>query len=384
MISVTWYRHGHEARNDYLRWSLVRLADAGRIAYRERPQAAGAEAGMSAGLVAHEHRHTSVLSIEDGPRRRLVAIDNEDGFTHLQPFVDEVDAYFCCPFTSAFHREKSFPDPLPWQTEADVADYRAQAARLVERHGDHFDKVRPLVPTPTQMVVYESFTPTERRGVLWAHRVRKAAVWRADRELWRHEMAACEARYRQMTGYRALGLRHDVVSRESLWGWPENRVALHERLHGLAAAGRDVHAQLTAPEPEALAGLSEASRARLPALTAPMRLDEPFEAALCSSRLAVFPTGFHWGWRGITFVALCAGVPVLMDRPTYEPYFPWSEFDVFTNEGRWETVGDLLREIDEARWLAIKAHTQRVFDARLSPDAVGAYLLGQFSDLLTA
>ena len=189
MISVTWYRHGHEARNDYLRWSLVRLADAGRIAYRERPQAAGAEAGMSAGLIAHEHRHTSVLSIEDGPRRRLVAIDNEDGFTHLQPFVDEVDAYFCCPFTSAFHREKSFPDPLPWQTEADVADYRAQAARLVERHGDHFDKVRPLVPTPTQMVVYESFTPTERRGVLWAHRVRKAALWDHLREARRSGLA---------------------------------------------------------------------------------------------------------------------------------------------------------------------------------------------------
>jgi hypothetical protein len=89
----------------------------------------GSDFGLSETLVQHDHRHTSILNVEDGSRSRLVAIDNEDSFIHLQPFIEEVDAYFCCPFASAFHREKEFP-PI-----ASVADGRRCRAPPCEGEG---------------------------------------------------------------------------------------------------------------------------------------------------------------------------------------------------------------------------------------------------------
>lgn len=382
MLTVTWFRNDHEFRNDYLRMALMRAHDRGTLAYRERPQAAGGDFGMSAEVVAHGHRHTSLFVAEEDGRRQLCAVDNEDGFIHLQgDLLEAVDVYFCCPYTSAFHRDRAFPDPLPWQTEFDVAPYREKAAVLVERFGDHFGKIRPLIPTPTSMSGgVEAMTPAERKRQIRAHRRRKLAFWRGDPELWRVDQDTYEARYRQMVGYRDLDLRHDIVSRESLWGWPENRIALHERLRALRAEGRDVHARLT-PLADAhdLARnelhISQASLDRLDALTGPFTLDEPYESALASSRLGVFPTGFHWGWRGIAFLALCMGIPTYQDRPLYEPYFAFDEFDVTLNEGTWDQLRELLDATTESEWSATKAHNQKVFDERLAPDAVATYLI---------
>ena len=380
MLTVTWFRNGHEYRNDYLRMALMRRHDAGDLRYRELPQEAGRDFGMSETLVTHEHRHTSVFVAEEEGRRRLCAIDNEDGFVHMQPFIEEVDLYFCCPYTSAFHRAREFPDPLPWQTEFDVAPYRTRAAALVERYGDHFDKVRPLIPTPTSMSGGTSaMAKDERSRQIWAHRRRKLQVWKEDRELWRVDQDTYEARYRQMLGYRDATLRYDVVSRESLWGWPENRIALHERLHELKRVGYDVHAQLTPlSETHHLSRnelhISEASLARLNELTQPIDLDEPYELALASSRLAVFPTGYHWGWRGIAFLALCMGIPIYMDRPLYEPYFDFNEFEVTYNVGKWDGLKVLIDSTNEGRWQVVRSYNQQAFDGRLAPESTGAYI----------
>ena len=391
MMTLTWFRNGHEFRNDYLRMALMRAHDRGEITYRERPAADVREVGASEALATHEHRHTSLFLIEDGGDRRLCAVDNEDGFIHLQgSILEEVDAYFCCPYTAAFHRDRVFPDPLPWQTAFDVAPYRDKAAALVERFGDHFDKVRPLIPTPTSMSGgTQAMTPDERARQIRAHRLRKLAVWRSDRELWRVDQETYEARYRQMVGYRDRPLLHDVVSRESLWGWPENRIALHKRLHTLRSQGRDVHARLTPlADTHALdrneLHISPESLALLDTLTAPFTLDGPYEAALASSRLGVFPTGYHWGWRGIAFLALCMGIPTYQDRPLYQPYFDFDEFDVVYNGGTWDQLEDLLDATSDADWGAIKAHNQRVFDARLAPDAVGTHLTGTFREEIVA
>jgi hypothetical protein len=358
----------------------------GNLSYRELPQEAGRDFGMPEQLVRHEHRHTSILIVSDGSTERLVAIDNEDSFVHMQPFIEDVDVYFCCPFNTAFHREQRFPDLLPWQTEEDVDEYRTQADLLIERFGEHFDKVEKLTPTPTSLANFGRMDRDEWKRAVWKHRFRKLAVWRDDRELWRHDYAACESRYDQMVSYRDLSLRYDVICRESLWGWPDNRIELHKRLQTLRDDGYDVYSQLTPiSDTEAVhpdSRVSEENRSRLEDLMEPIALDEPYETAFASSRLTVFPTGFHWGWRGITFLALCAGLPILMDRPIYEPYFDFDAFDVWYNEGTWEKTRRLLDEIDEDEWHSIKARNQSTFDRFLSPSSVGSYLQQSFSDLV--
>jgi hypothetical protein len=182
--------------------------------------------------------------------------------------------------------------------------------------------------------------------------------------------------------YRELPLKYDTVSREALWGWPNNRVALHRRLRALSAK-RLVYCQLTpldacelhpdSPELE----IESQHLPYLAALQTPFHIEDTFERAVCSSRLAVFPTGYHWGWRGIMFVALCAGGPMLIDRPVYEPYFELSNFELFINGGDWSSIDDLLDSIDADQWLAIRAHNQMTFDRYLSPSAVGHYLVNQ-------
>lgn len=385
-MQITWFRHNHEARNDYFRYALMKRHLKGKLTYRELPQERGYDFGLSDDLVQHNHRHTSILHVADGPRSRLVAIDNEDGFIHMQPFVREVDAYFCCPFTTAFHREKRFPSLLPWQSEEDVESYRTRASELIEQYGEHFEKVRRLTPTPTTLADFDAMSQSEWRTAVWKHRFRRLQVWRQDRELWRHHYAACEARYNQMLGYRDLSLHYDVVCRESLWGWPDNRIELHKRLHSLREEGYEVYSQLTpANEEEAIPPrfeVTEENRARLEDLMGPMHLDDPYETALGRSRLAVFPTGFHWGWRGIMFLGLCVGLPALMDRPIYEPYFDFDEFEIVYNEGTWGQVRKLVNEIDKTQWEAIKQKNQEVFDAYLSPEGVGDYLHDELRHLL--
>lgn len=385
-MQITWFRHDHEARNDYFRYALMKRHLGGELAYREVPQERGRDFGIPDSLVRHDHRHTSFFLAEDGSRSRLVAIDNEDSFVHMQPFVEEVDAYFCCPFSSAFHREREFPSLLPWQTEEDVEPYRTRATELIEQYGEHFGKVHKLTPMPPRFADFEAMSRLEWRKAIWKHRLRRLQVWKRDRELWRHEYAACEARYKQMLDYRDLALQYDIVCRETLWGWPNNRIKLHERLHDLENK-YDIYSQLMpvgeeATAPDWCSHITEGNRARLDEFMQPLGLEDPYETALMRSRIAVFPTGCHWGWRQIMFLGLCAGLPMLMDRPLYEPYFDFDEFEVTYNEGTWEKLPQLVNEIDEDRWRTIKAENQRVFDRYLSPESVGRYLHDELNEIL--
>ena len=386
-MRITWFRHNHEARNDYFRYALMKQHLEGELVYRELPQEKGSDFGLSETLVQHDHRHTSILNVKDGSRSRLVAIDNKDGFIHLQPFIEEVDAYFCCPFASAFHREKEFPPLLSWQTEEDVEPYRAKAKELVKRHGEHFEKVRRLTPMPPRMADFGAMSRSEWRKAVWKNRLRRLQVWKGDRELWRHDYAACEARYRQMLGYRNLSLHYDIVCRETLWAWPDNRIELHERLQDLKDR-YEIRSQLMpvseeATTPVLCSDVSQEKRSRLDALMQPMELEDSYERALGRSRVAVFPTGCHWGWRQITFLGLCMGVPILMDRPIYEPYFDFDEFEVAYNEGTWEKTRRLIDEIDGQKWKNIKKKNQKVFDKYLSPKSVGEYIQKEVYNILS-
>ena len=77
------------------------------------------------------------------------------------------------------------------------------------------------------------------------------------------------------------------------------------------------------------------------------------------------------------FIALCAGGPILMDEPVYEPYFHFSNFRVFFNAGQWEDVDRILSTLNADRWAEIRRHNQKAFDRYLSPSAIGNYLIGE-------
>jgi hypothetical protein len=96
---------------------------------------------------------------------------------------------------------------------------------------------------------------------------------------------------------------------------------------------------------------------------------------LASSRLAVFATGYHWGWRNIMTLALYWGLPIYMDQPLLEPYFNFSEFKVFYNDDQWQSIERYLQEIDEPIWQRIKTHNQAVYDRYLLPEKVAQYVL---------
>jgi hypothetical protein len=137
-----------------------------------------------------------------------------------------------------------------------------------------------------------------------------------------------------------------------------------------------------ATTPVLCSDVSQEKRSRLDALMQPMELEDSYERALGRSRVAVFPTGCHWGWRQITFLGLCMGPPILMDRPIYEPYFDFDEFEVAYNEGTWEKTRRLIDEIDSQKWKNIKKKNQKIFNKYLSPKSVGEYIQKEIYNIL--
>ena len=269
------------------------------------------------------------------------AVDNADGFIHLSDLLEDVDLYFAGPFLSSLYRERKPPAFYPWQRDDDLSAYVNAAEDLTARLGDHFHKIHPFIPMPFKMW-------DTRPGAV-------AAVRRKARRLAPARMH--RARYDQILRLRRAALELDVVCRDTLWGSKAHRIALHELLRSLEATRR-IHAELLDPGRAPTNGLAR-----------------PFEEALASSRLCVLASGKHWGWREIGFLALAVGLPILMDRPLYEPYVSLDEFRLWYTANEWEELPGLLEQIDDEEWAAIKAHNQAQFDASFAPEPVARYLL---------
>lgn len=102
-----------------------------------------------------------------------------------------------------------------------------------------------------------------------------------------------------------------------------------------------------------------------------------YEKMLASSRLGVFATGFHFGWRNIVTLAMMVGLPIYCDhflithRQNYEGY------TLFKNEpGDWRIIEELLLTYRDAdRLLETKRSNQRFFDRHLSPEVVAGNLI---------
>ena len=372
MIRVRWFRNHHEHRNYWLRFGLMRKHRMRQIHYSEYPLAACVDAGFDSIVAAYEHRHTSVVLVEDGASATRCIVDSEDSFFFLSPvLLQHADLYFCAGYNRAFFRDRAFTPPYAWHEPHEVSFYVQRGCDLIRECGTQFMRVRPFVPIGPSLHI-EVQLPLVMRKLRNAH---DKIARRRPAQSWLFEYADFEARYRQLLDLRTAPSLHDIALLDTLWGWPRHRYALHMRLKALAGDGRAVHARLRWSEPTALDGSDRfpMTPADFPVETG--RIDN-YEKMLASSRLAVFATGFHWGWRNIMSLALMWGLPIHADRLLLEPWFDMSQFNISWNDDLdWPGVAMVLAGMSDDRIARIKAHNRAAFDRLLAPEKVAEYFV---------
>lgn len=370
-MEVIWFRNGHEHRNDLLRFGFMRMHRWDQLSFTQLPLGACVEHGFSAVVAGHEHRHSSVLLVREGSRVVRCLIDSEDSFYWMSPLVSEVDLYFCAGYSPALFERGQFPEPYSWQMPEEVAFYERRICELLDRFGDHFGHVRRFVPIGPNMARSKPMPRLAQRLHNARHKALTAAGVKND---WRSELQVFEARYRELLALRASPLLYDVTLLDTLWGWPRHRLALHERLAALSDRFQ-IHSTLNWSDPVAMDGSSAAplDRARFPLTTRPV---DKYETMLASSRLGVFATGFHWGWRNVMMLALMIGLPVYSDRLILQPWFDMSGFEIWWNDSNnWPYLPDLLSQIDNAAWGRIRTHNQSFYDSVMAPEQVARYVI---------
>jgi hypothetical protein len=367
---VTWYRNGHEQSVQLHKFGLMQLAAAGRIRLRELPVTAAA-AELPPELVAHPWRRLVVIAVEHGGERRLAAIDGEDSPFQLSDVLRHVDRYFTCTYAPCFYEERRFGFALPWQTAAERRPYEEWQERVTDRLGHLFHRVRPTAPIGPALpdIRKDPWLTTRLRHL--RTKVRRGFTASID---WRPQLAGFEARWSQLQHWRGLQPSADVVLKDSLWGWPRHRIALHRELARLASDGWTVRAELhhRQVEPYELGDQPPPDPAAFPLLVGG-GVGPGYETALAASRVGVFATGFHYGWRNIVTLCWAIGLPVLCDPIPYRfpfdhrPLLSWTGGDWSDLEARLLT----LAVPDAAARQRRLAH----FDAVCSPLAVGQQLL---------
>lgn len=372
-VAVSWFRNGHEHRNYWLRFGLMRLHRAGAIIYRERPLTDCVSAGFDPAMVRHEHRHTSLIAIEASKSKVRCIVDSEDSFFCMAGILSHADRYFCAGYNDAFFREKAFEPPYAWLKPAEVVRYAARASEIVSSQGAFFDRVRPFVPIGPDTA---RKSPVGRLNQRLRNLEHKLATRRSSDEPWRHAWQDFEVRYAQLLALRGLPAEQDIVLHDTLWGWPRHRVALHRQLADLDRQGYRIHSRLNWAEPSEWDGSSAKplDPTDFPMLTG--KIDN-YEAMLAGSRLAVFATGFHWGWRNIMTLALMLGLPVLVDRLFLQPWFDLDQFDIMQNDAEnWSGLKAALDSMDAPACKRIAERNQSAFDNLLTPEKVAEYFIG--------
>lgn len=370
--TVRWFKNDHEHRNYWLRFGLMRLHRAGQIRYREEPLARCVTAGFSNRLAQHQHRHTSVISVEAGGEPVRCIVDSEDSFFCMAHIIGFSDRYFCAGYNTDFFQHRNFKPPYAWLNPHETAFYRRRAAEIIADQGEFFVRVRPFVPIGPDLTRRAALRPIEQK----LRNVHDKLTSRLlPNSSWHFAHADFENRYASLLALRNAPATHDIVLLDTLWGWPRHRLALHRRLGELSADGRDIHSRLNWSRPSHWDGsdLAPLDKAGFPICSGQVGDYEPMLAA---SRLAVFASGFHWGWRNIMTLAMMLGLPILADRPFLEPWFDLDRFDIGWNDhANWDDLASALECMTAAERHRIAGHNQSAFDALLAPEKVAEYFV---------
>jgi hypothetical protein len=269
-------------------------------------------------------------------------------------------------------KDRRFVQPYAWQKPHEVEVYEKRAEQLVRDYGKWFAKVRPFVPICPNMTAGRLPGPSELKIL---NALDKAARKLGSSEPWFNAHRSFEQRYRDLMALRGGPANYDVVLLDTLWGWPRHRFALHQRLRELGDGGFNIHARLNWTEPSTWDGSAQAP---LETDLFPIETGHvvDYERMLAESRLAVFATGFHWGWRSIMTLALMLGLPVFADRLLLEPWFDMGRFDIMWNERTdWSELRSALEGMSDERRSRIQQHNQKVFDELLAPEKVAEYFV---------
>jgi hypothetical protein len=370
-MEVFWFKNNHEQRNDLLRFGFMRLHHRGDITYREYPYKHCTLFGFSETVSQHEHRHTSLILIRDGYRQVRCLIDSEDSFFSMCPLVAEVDCYLCAGYNSEFFEKKRLFTPYSWQTESETRYYRERADELIQRWGGHFGCVRRFIPIAPSMWSQQPvpFLKQKLRNIKF-----RMSSTVSQTLYWKNSLLEYEYRYSELLRLRNRPLLYDVVLLDTLWGWPRHRLNLHRKLKNISNHYQ-IHSRLnwTDPVPYDGSDINPVDPKEFPVETNAIG---NYEEMLASSRLAVFATGFHWGWRSVMSLALMIGLPVYMDRSVLEPWFSINEFTILWNDdGDWRDLEAHLASVTESEWERIKKHNQARYDSVMRPERVAEYVL---------
>ena len=316
-----------------------------------------------------------------GDQQCKVILDCSESFFYISQAIKDVDLYFFTSYNRDLFREHRFFKPYHWQSAINLSDYESSFGRIEDLYGKHFHKIIPFIPYPMSMAVpARMFNKCRQiyivllllaRNVI--KRLPRTAVGQFDPDLLLYRL-----RYELIKSYRSNQLRYDVVLRDTLFAWPLHRIMLHRALKKIV--GKSIIASISTSDvndPDAwwrkVIPDGEISEV-IQILKDQPQFTDDFEKMITSSRLSVFATGKHWGWRGITFLSLMCGGPILMDVPVFEPYFPISEFILFYNHREWKELDSVLDDIDDSKWQNIRRHNQQMFDKYLAPLPVARYV----------
>ena len=368
---VTWHRNDHEHSLHYFKYGLMQLAMKGEIRFREISNEAGV--GMLPEKVqSHKHRRTAMVRIEDGGYSRLLALDGEDSIFQTSPLIEHCDYYFSCTYRRKFFEGKPFDLELPWQTECEVKPYRERYIDLQNRFGEHLHKARALMPIGPAMEMRETPNLLQRKLRGLRHRLSKQRLPQLD---WSPQFGRFERRWEQLMKLRELEPEHDVALKDSLWGWPRHRVALHRELKRLSGRFalyselhyRDVFDFECGNHPEPVPS-------DFPMMTGG-GVSENYEEMLAKSRLGVFSTGFHYGCRNIVSLAWLLGLKTVSDPFSYEAIYDFADFNpVIHRSGDWRELEDALLG-SHSEDLASRQRRQNAFDAVGLPEHAARHIV---------
>ncbi|WP_210967745.1 hypothetical protein [Dolichospermum flos-aquae] len=367
MKKIIWFTNSHEHRNHLLKYGLMKLARQRKIEFIEQDNSHLLDYNLPLSLKNHTHRHTNLLMYINGNKTIKILVDSEDSFVHLCPLIEDVDIYFCAAYNHDFHVEKKFIQKYDWQTNEDVAEYEEKSRQLISDYNDHFCKINKFIPIGFNLSHPIQNSYLKQKVINIRHKITNLLLKQKN---WASELEIFEARYNYVNQLRHEKLLHDVVLYDTLWGgWPQHRYNLHVKLQDLSQQ-YNISSVLKWDES---ANQSKFIKEDFPVISHPIHGN--YEEMLAASRLGVFATGFHWGWRNIMTLTLFFGIPIYMDKPIFEPYFDFDEFQVFYNDGNWQSLESCLNQIDDDSWIKTKQHNQSVYDKYLAPEKVAEYFI---------
>jgi len=365
----------------YIKYGLMKCAIKGKCIFRKVPLKQCTEFGLPKDIHKEMRRCHAVFIVEHEGRRKTVVTDFAEGYIFLSPIIEISDLYFCSAFNSDLFRKHVFLRPYPWQEREYLAPYKRGFRNIENKYGPFFHRLRPFIPIPLSLYIPKA--EMLRSGV-WGvlHRMNNLAGDLPFLGILDPEYRKYDLRYRQAKRYRGLPPAYDVVLRDALWGWPMHRIALHLHLEQLSRR-HHVISSLSVPKSEddpswwkkqlSHEVVQEAERL----VSRRMAFPANYERMVASSRLGVYATGKHWGWRAIFFLHLLWGIPVIMDRPLYEPYIDLETFDVVYTGNEWEELSECLEAFDDSSFQQRKKINCETFDTYLSPTSVAWHVLSE-------